>query len=228
MAINNWDYVNFNTSLPNFPSVAIDISRRMRARPQQQLQIQSAPIAQYSPIVRAMELSRMSKQPVQAQQATPAPSGNHFNSLWNFVQKHEGGYSNDKRDPGGETNFGIARNFNPGVDVKNITRDDAMRIFRDKYYTPTGIERMNPGLGFYLGDAAFNQGPGGMREIMKEAIGTTDIDAMNAMDQRKTLEALHKARMNRYKANKNWGIYGRGWTRRADEALAQALSFIEG
>ncbi len=43
----------------------------------------------------------------------------------------EGGYSNDPDDPGGETNFGIDKRTYPNVDIRNLTRDGAIKI----YYT---------------------------------------------------------------------------------------------
>ena len=33
----------------------------------------------------------------------------------------EGGYVNNSRDPGGETNFGISKRAYPNVDIKNLT-----------------------------------------------------------------------------------------------------------
>ena len=41
-----------------------------------------------------------------------------FDEIIEVVLEHEGGYVNDPKDPGGETNFGIAKRSNPGVDIK--------------------------------------------------------------------------------------------------------------
>jgi lysozyme family protein len=49
-----------------------------------------------------------------------------------IVLRHEGGYVNDPKDPGGETNFGISKRSYPSLDIKNLTADQAKEIyFRD-------------------------------------------------------------------------------------------------
>ena len=48
-----------------------------------------------------------------------------FNDIIEVVLHHEGGYVNDPDDPGGETNFGIAKRSHPDVDIANLTKDGA-------------------------------------------------------------------------------------------------------
>ena len=43
----------------------------------------------------------------------------NFDEIIEVVLHHEGGYVNDPKDPGGETNFGIAKRSHPDVDIKN-------------------------------------------------------------------------------------------------------------
>ena len=51
-----------------------------------------------------------------------------FNDIIEVVLHHEGGYVNDPKDPGGETNFGIAKRSHPDVDIKNLTEEGAKEI----------------------------------------------------------------------------------------------------
>ena len=46
-----------------------------------------------------------------------------FDEIIEVVLHHEGGYVNDPDDPGGETNFGIAKRSHPDVDIANLTKD---------------------------------------------------------------------------------------------------------
>ncbi len=46
----------------------------------------------------------------------------------------EGGYVNDPVDPGGETKYGISKRANPEVDIKNLTLDGAIAIYKRKYW----------------------------------------------------------------------------------------------
>lgn len=53
-------------------------------------------------------------------------------SSYSFALKtieFEGGYVNNPSDIGGETKFGISKKFHPDVDIKNLTKDDAVRIY---------------------------------------------------------------------------------------------------
>lgn len=46
----------------------------------------------------------------------------------------EGGYINDPKDPGGETNYGISKRNHPDVDIKNLTLQGAMEIYQKEYW----------------------------------------------------------------------------------------------
>ncbi len=47
---------------------------------------------------------------------------------------HEGGYVNDPKDPGGETNFGISKRTYRELDIKNLTREDAEAIYFEEWW----------------------------------------------------------------------------------------------
>lgn len=51
------------------------------------------------------------------------------------VLKDEGGYVFDKNDFGGETNFGISKRSYPNVDIKNLTRDQAIAIYHKDFWS---------------------------------------------------------------------------------------------
>ena len=50
------------------------------------------------------------------------------------VLKSEGGYVNDPHDPGGETNFGISKRAYPSVDIKHLTKEGAIAIYKKDYW----------------------------------------------------------------------------------------------
>ncbi len=57
-----------------------------------------------------------------------------FDKAIKIVLTHEGGYSNDKNDPGGETNFGICKRNYPSIDIKSLTKKEAIEIYRRDYW----------------------------------------------------------------------------------------------
>ncbi|MDQ3233665.1 MAG: hypothetical protein M3Q07_17750, partial [Pseudobdellovibrionaceae bacterium] len=64
-------------------------------------------------------------------------------------------------DPGGLTKYGISLRSHPelGADgIRNLTEEDAIRIYLDSYWTPLGINRFPSLLSLPLFDAAVNHG----------------------------------------------------------------------
>jgi hypothetical protein len=66
-----------------------------------------------------------------------------FEKIMRFIIQAEvgrhwatGGYTNDPVDAGGETKWGISKRANPTVDIKNLTLEAAMEIYKQKYWNP--------------------------------------------------------------------------------------------
>lgn len=59
-----------------------------------------------------------------------------IDKVWERLLVVEGGYVNDPNDPGGETKYGISKRSYPHVDIKNLTKDDAKKIFVENYFNP--------------------------------------------------------------------------------------------
>lgn len=63
----------------------------------------------------------------------------NFDQAIEVVLKHEGGYVNHPKDPGGETKFGISKRTYPETDIKNLTRETAKRIYFEDWWVPSRI-----------------------------------------------------------------------------------------
>ncbi|MBU2547649.1 MAG: peptidoglycan-binding protein, partial [Proteobacteria bacterium] len=81
-----------------------------------------------------------------------------FSWAMEFVLGQEGGYSNDPRDPGGETNFGIAKKFHPNVDIKALTAGQAKMIYFGQYWRPARCPDMPAPVALAVMDMAVNCG----------------------------------------------------------------------
>jgi lysozyme family protein len=84
-----------------------------------------------------------------------------------FVLAREGAYVNDPKDPGGETNFGIARRFHPTIDIKNLTREKAIELYREEYWKPIAGEQLLEPLGLIALDTAVNCGVARARQWLQ-------------------------------------------------------------
>ncbi|MGO9606886.1 MAG: glycoside hydrolase family 108 protein [Candidatus Binataceae bacterium] len=56
----------------------------------------------------------------------------------------EGGYVDNPEDPGGETKFGISARYHPGVDIKNLTRDEAIAIYWSEWWLAYHYDQLEP------------------------------------------------------------------------------------
>ncbi len=91
-----------------------------------------------------------------------------------FVLRHEGGYVNDPRDPGGETKFGISKRAYPGFDIKNLTEEQAIEIYRKDYWDRAGCGVLDWPLCLVHFDACVNLGLARASEIKAKAFNWTD------------------------------------------------------
>lgn len=57
-----------------------------------------------------------------------------FEKAIQFVLENEGGYVFDKNDLGGETKYGISKRSHPNVNIKNLTLEDAKKIYYCEYW----------------------------------------------------------------------------------------------
>ena len=57
-----------------------------------------------------------------------------FISKWEWMDRADGAYTNDPKDPGGETKFGISKRANPQMDIYNLTLPAALNIYYVDYW----------------------------------------------------------------------------------------------
>lgn len=98
----------------------------------------------------------------------------NFEKAVAFVLKHEGGYINDPRDPGGETKYGISKRAYPALDIKNLTEEQAKAIYRLDYWDRGGCNSLDWPLCFVHFDSCVNLGVGRATALKEKAFNWTD------------------------------------------------------
>lgn len=157
-----------------------------------------------------------------------------------IILKHEGGYVDHPRDPGGCTNFGITRRTLEGWrreptnchDVRNLTVGEARAIYRAHYWNAIRGDDLHAGIDLVMFDAAVNSGRRRSVEWVQEAVGVTVDGAIGPQ----TLGALRRvndradlirracaARMSFLRSLNTWDTFGRGWTRRVESIQLEAI-----
>ena len=116
-----------------------------------------------------------------------------FSDALEFVLKHEGGYSNDPRDKGGATNYGISIRWLISIgdfdqdgfldgdfdhdgdvdweDIAGMSREDAAHLYRTHWWDRFRYERLvDQSIARKTFDLAVNMGPGRAHKILQRAI----------------------------------------------------------
>ena len=144
----------------------------------------------------------------------------NFDTAFDRLIGHEGGYSNDPQDPGGETNWGISKRSYPNVDIKALTRDGAKAIYEADFWTP--LADADSAIKFQVFDFAVNGGLSVAIRKLQAAIGVADdghwgpqsMAALGKMEVNDVLLKFNAQRLRFYTALKNWPRFGAGWTNR--------------
>lgn len=154
--------------------------------------------------------------------------------------RHEGGYANDPRDPGGETNYGISKRSYPAENIKGMTRARAEAIYKRDFWAKIGGDSLPAGVDVAVFDAAVNSGPRRAAEWLQEVVGVKrdgiigpdTIRATKAANPRDVIERFSDRRLKFMKSSKDkngrplWPTYGKGWQRRVDDVRAVALGMV--
>jgi len=124
-----------------------------------------------------------------------------FDDIIEVVLHHEGGYVNDPDDPGGETNFGIAKRSHPDVDIANLTKDGAKEIYKEHYWDRNKVESLSEDLRHIYFDMCVNQGRGRAVKILQKAANAKGADlVVDGGMGPKTIAAMEGVELQRVRA----------------------------
>jgi len=92
-----------------------------------------------------------------------------FDKAVEIVLKHEGGLTDNPNDPGGLTNFGIAKKFYPDVDIASLIETEAREIYKRDYWDKSICEDLPEQLAINFFDSIVNYGIKGASKILQKA-----------------------------------------------------------
>jgi len=152
-----------------------------------------------------------------------------FSKVLAETLKHEGGWADHPKDPGGATMKGVTlavyQAFKPGAtkqDLRNITDADLKAIYRKGYWDKVRGDDLPAGVDMVVFDIAVNSGPRRAAEWLQEAVGAT-VDGIigdqtvvltQRADAASVIDALDKRRDRFYRSLSTWTTFGKGWTSR--------------
>ncbi len=165
-----------------------------------------------------------------------------FDTVFERVVLHEGGYQCDPKDRGnwtsgrvgeGElkgTKRGIAAMTYPHLDIKNLTDEQIKAIYFEDWWLKLGMDRFRPAMQYQLFDAAVQHGWTRAVKMLQRAVGTKadgligpkTLKATRAVDINDLVMRFISARIQFYVEIPTFELYGRGWMRRIAECLMLA------
>jgi len=143
---------------------------------------------------------------------------------------HEGGYSCDPLDPGGESRFGISKKSYPRLNIGTLTKDRAIEIYRRDFWEPNRYAEIEEdSIAEKVFDLAVNMGARGANTLLQVAVlmsgggrlkldgvvGPKTLGAVNGHANPKYLLAEIKLRACKYYVGLGNRNYLAGWIRRA-------------
>ena len=151
-------------------------------------------------------------------------SASNFDPCLSIVLKHEGGYVDHPRDPGGATNLGVTIGTYSAwlgrkaskAEVRALTVKDVKPIYREKYWNVVGADGYRRGADLCVFDAAVNSGPGRATAWAK-AVASKGADAVAFVN------AYCDVRLGFLKRLGTWDTFGRGWSRRVADIRAKGI-----
>jgi lysozyme family protein len=150
----------------------------------------------------------------------------NFEDAFDALLGNEGGYSNNRMDPGGETMWGItarvARADGFTGDMHDLPRERAKTIYKAKYWDAINAESLPDSARFTVFDAAVNSGPaqaiGWLQRVLDVGedgvIGPLTVEAMQRANGLLLAVQFTGERLDFMTTLPTWGAFGKGWARR--------------
>jgi lysozyme family protein len=157
-----------------------------------------------------------------------------FLKTMNNVLAYEGGFSIDPDDGGnwtggksglGEllgTKWGISAASYPTLDIKSISREQAISIYYRDFWDGKMMSNLPPQVAACVLDASINMGHGTAVKLLQSVVGTEQdgvigphtVAACSQRDQDELVPEYLAARGVYYAGLKNFSKFGKGWMTR--------------
>lgn len=164
----------------------------------------------------------------------------NFPESLKHVLKHEGGYVNHPRDPGGATNKGVTqgtynayrrRKGRSRQSVKRITQLEISEIYKQQYWDRVRGDDLPSGVDNCVFDYAVNSGVGRaskeLQRIVKSkvdgVIGLNTLAAVDGHSPARLINTMCDRRMSFLRNLHLWKTFGKGWTRRVKGVRSTSL-----
>ena len=166
----------------------------------------------------------------------------NWNKSFDLVIVNEGGYVDNKLDPGGATNWGCTQAVWEGYighkvsvdDMKALTKEDVKPLYKKRYWDAIHGDALPSGLDYCLFDCAINSGVNRSAKIIQEivgvfadgAIGNNTVSAITQLNPVTAINEFCDKRQAFLESLKTFPVFGKGWSKRVSEVRTRALEMV--
>lgn len=164
---------------------------------------------------------------------------NNFEKCLAEVLKHEGGYVNHPKDPGGATNYGVTQKVweewtgkkVSAEDMKNLVPSNVMALYHNRYWDACKCDDLPAGIDYCVFDTAVNSGRVRAAKFLQSVVGSVPdgsigpvtIASVNSRGKNLTIQQFMDKREAFLRGLSNFSTFGKGWIRRCNEVRYKAL-----
>ena len=158
----------------------------------------------------------------------------NYRTMIDRILSHEGGYVCDPRDPGGETNWGISKRSYPGLDIKALTREQAIALYERDFWTANKLNQLPPPIAFQVLDFGINSGVGTAIRALQRSVGVADdgrigphtLEAVSKVQIHDVVMLLLAERLEFLTRCRAWSSFNKGWVLRVVKNLKLGASDV--
>lgn len=151
----------------------------------------------------------------------------NFTLCINRLLQNEGDLSDNKNDPGKLTRWGISQRSYPTLDIRNLTKESAIAIYKRDFWDLIDLDEAPLGISNQLLDFAVNSGVQTALRALQRAVGVADDgiigqhtkDAIAKMQDHDIVMRLIAERLIFMTNCQGWLTFGKGWARRIASEL---------
>jgi lysozyme family protein len=157
----------------------------------------------------------------------------NFDEALKILLPIEGGYVNDPKDKGGETNYGITKAVADKHGYKGSMKDIPLTVVQEiylkQYWVPIRGDDLPSQIQYAVFDAAVNSGVFQSVRWLQRVIGVKEdgilgpvtLGAVKTHDPEKLLRAIVARRIVFLTKLDGWKVFGQGWMVRISKILEE-------
>jgi lysozyme family protein len=168
----------------------------------------------------------------------------NFDTCFDLMLAHEGGYVDHPKDPGGRTNLGVTQRVweewlgRPvsEKEMRALTPAMVKPLYKRKYWDAVRADDLVDGVDYCVFDVAVNSGPGRAIKFLQSSVGVTadggfgprTLAAVKEAEKEpaRLIEMYCARRLEFLQSLKTFETFGKGWSRRVQEVKDKALKML--